>query len=750
MMKNLLSLLLVFFIGIPFLSAQTSLEGKVSDAETNESILFGNVALYRNGALITGTETDLDGNYTFSNIDPGTYDVEVSYVGYQSQRQTGVVVLAGKALRLDFQLSSGVLLQEVEVVAYEVPLIEQDNTTSGGVVTAEKIRNLPTKSINALAATTAGLSSIDGGAISIRGSRTNATDYYIDGVRVSGRLIPQSEIDQLQVITGGLDASYGDVTGGIISITTKGPSSRFSGGIEFETSELLDPYGYNLLSGNVSGPLYKNSRGESILGFRLSGQYLNRKEDGPAAFGFYQATADVIDALEANPLSKFGGTQLNSAEFINANDVELRDARPNQKSERFDFTGKIDARLSRNIDITLSGSYNNFDNVFSPGRAWGLFNWQHNPVSTDSGFRGNIRFRHRLGGSRLQAPGAEAQPTRNSIIRNATYTLQFGFERGENRVEDSRHGDQFFRYGYVGNFDNSWVPAIGESPYSGGVPLGNILIAHAGYAQTFNGFTPSEINQTLGNYNLGLDVPTMRDYNTYNGFQSDNFSSTWSGLFNNVGAVYNSFRKGESERYTFSANTSFDLFPGGSDKGRHNIQFGILYEQRIARNWAIAPFGLWTLARLQANTHILGIDTNTVIGTFVDAVGPDSIEFEQFQTLIQEDSDLLFYKRIRDITGQSINEYANVDGVDPDQLSLDMFSAAELNDQRIIGYYGYDYLGNKLDGQVTFDDFFTDFDVEGRRNFTIAPFSPIYMSAYIQDKFTFKDIIFRLGLRVDR
>jgi outer membrane receptor protein involved in Fe transport len=79
-----------------------------------------------------------------------------------------------------------------------------------------------------------------------------------------------------------------------------------------------------------------------------------------------------------------------------------------------------------------------------------------------------------------------------------------------------------------------------------------------------------------------------------------------------------------------------------------------------------------------------------------------------------------------------------------------MFSAAELNDQRIIGYYGYDYLGNKLDGQVTFDDFFTDFDVEGRRNFTIAPFSPIYMSAYIQDKFTFKDIIFRLGLRVDR
>ena len=154
-------------------------------------------------------------------------------------------------------------------------MIEQDNTTTGGVVTAEKIRNLPTKNINALAATTAGIASIDGGAINVRGSRSNGTNYYIDGIRVSGNQVPQSEIDQMQVITGGIESRYGDVTGGVISITTKGPSQRYSGAVEVETSEFLDAFGYNLISANLSGPILKkkNSK-ESIVGFRFQGNIL--------------------------------------------------------------------------------------------------------------------------------------------------------------------------------------------------------------------------------------------------------------------------------------------------------------------------------------------------------------------------------------------------------------------------------------------------------------------------------------------
>src|SRR6187402_777055 len=88
--------------------SQASLEGKVTDVANGESLIFANVVLFKNGNLITGTQTDLDGNYVFSSLDPGTYDVEASYTGYPTTRQTNVVLYAGKAIRLDFKLDMGI------------------------------------------------------------------------------------------------------------------------------------------------------------------------------------------------------------------------------------------------------------------------------------------------------------------------------------------------------------------------------------------------------------------------------------------------------------------------------------------------------------------------------------------------------------------------------------------------------------------------------------------------------------------
>ena len=733
MVRKLLFIIsLVVFSNI--LSAQTSLNGKVIEKESGEPVLYGTVAIYKNEVLITGVETDFDGNYTFSNIDPGTYDVEASYIGLQKTRTTGVLVLANKANKLDIEmLAEGVVLDEIVVKEYKVPLIQQDNTTSGSVVTSEQIRNLPTKNINALAATTAGISSIDGGAISVRGSRTSSTEYVIDGIRVSGALVPQSEIDQMQVITGGIQAKYGDVTGGIISITTKGPSNRFSGGIEFETSEGLTPYGYNLVSGNFSGPLLKRKRDKrSILGFRFSGQYLSQDEGRPSATGYYRAKESTIRELEANPVTIFQGNELPAADFITNEDVDLLDVRPNQGSERLDITGKIDARLSDNIDISLSGAYTDTKSQFGSGS---FFNWVNNPFSFGQTYRGNFRFRHRLGKVGLKTDEEKAK--KSSLIRNISYVLQFGYEKSFGRAEDQRHEDRLWDYGYVGNFDINWEPTLG---IVNGVPQ------HVGYFENLEGFTPSDVNPALGAFNsIDEELPAnIRLFNAYNGFRNTNLSSVW-GLRGNVGGVYNSFNKSEGDRITFQASSNFDIFPGGSNNGRHSIEFGILYEERLSRSYSVAPFGLWTVARLQANAHINGIDTTNVIDTF--SMGGQI--FDQFAVNFNNDEDLQFYRRIRQITNQGLDEYVNVDGIDPSQLSLGLFSPLELTDQQLIGYSGYDYLGNKLSGDVTFDNFF-DIEADGSRNFNVAPFRPIYTSAYIQDKFVFKDIIFNLGLRVDR
>jgi len=763
----LLSMLFMLFSTMAI--SQTSLAGKVTEADNGEPVLFGTVALIKNGVPITGTETDFDGNYSFSNIDPGTYDVEASYVGLKTQRINGVVVFAGKTNTLDIQMGEGgITLTEVEVIAYKVPLIEKDNTTGGGVVTGEQIRTLPTKSVNGLAATVAGISSADdGGDLSIRGSRTGMTDYYIDGVRVRGNMIPQSEIDQLQVITGGIGAEYGDVAGGIISITTKGPSSKYSGGLELETSEYLDSYGYNLISGNFSGPIIKKKEtGESILGFRFSGQYRTRLDDDPPALPIYRVKDDVLANLQANPITQVSTGFIPTAQTLTNDDVDVLDYRPNEENKQLDITAKIDARLSPQIDISIGGSYNQVDDRFTPGYAaarpsdqvgdglgtWTTLNSHNNPTDKDRRYRGNFRFRHRLGGN-VASDGSGGESERKaSVIQNASYILQAGYERYERDLSDPTHGDNFFNYGYVGKFDYSWEPIVAQSEWTEAVPVpffGNV--AHADYRQDFVGYTAGTVNPVLAAYNnLIQDTDDPNDFIAINGDYIGAVRTAWN-FHENVGTVYNLSRKRDNEYFTFNASSSFDFLPGGSEKGRHSIQFGILYEQRFLRGYDINPRDLWVLARLQTNRHLTGVDTLNVIGEFEDPRFPGII-WDQFapQNNADQFEGNYFFERVRN--GAAIDEFFNVDGLDPSQLSLDMFSAQELNDFNDIrlDYYGYDYTGNRVGNDITFDDFFTSRDENGVRNHPVGPFQPIYSAAYIQDKFTFRDIIFRLGLRVDR
>ncbi|MCB9273706.1 MAG: TonB-dependent receptor [Lewinellaceae bacterium] len=766
-------LLLFFVLLITGASAvaQTALQGKVTDKDSGEPIIFGNVAIYKNGVLSTGTETDFDGNYSLTSIDPGTYDVEVTYVGYAKQRVTGVKVLAGKANKLDIQLSAeGVLLDQVVVTEYKVPLIEQDNTTQGAVITSDQIKNLPTRNINALAATTAGLASADeGDAITVRGSRDNATDYYIDGIRVRGNLIPESEIDQLQVITGGIEAQYGDVTGGIISITTKGPSSQFSGGVEVETSKYLDPYEQSLVGFNLSGPLIRKDNGDgsksSVLGFRLSGRMTDQLDDDPSAVPLYRVKDNVLGELQANPVIELGGNQFVAADFLTDEDVDVLDYQSNENFRRYDLTGKLDARLSSAIDVTLTGAYSDQDDTFTPGGGsgtgtnWRLLNSYNNPTQNNLTYRGNFRFRHRLGG----ATGANADRSdKSALIQNASYTLQFGYEKTKSSLADPRHGDNLFNYGYVGQFDQAWEPVF--ELRSDTTDLG-FHFQHVDYRQVLTGYTPdASINPVLANYNNPLAAggdadlpPTLEGFNAYNGQTLDVFSDSW-GFHTNVGTVYNLYQKRDNDLATFQGRINFDLVPGSSDKGRHNIELGVWYEQRINRGYDINPRALWLLARQLVNNQIQGIPFDENGMPLTDALETiDSVEvfgvtlpLTIYDVTIVEGADDKFYKSVREVTGQSLKEFVNVDGLRPEDLRLDMFSARELNDFRSVGlgYYGYTYLGENFDG--TFEDFFTATDENGIRTFPVAPNRPIYGAAYIQDKFTFKDIIFRLGLRVDR
>jgi outer membrane receptor protein involved in Fe transport len=727
------------------LAQQTFLKGKVTDDK--EDLIGASIKVLRGTDFVRGAATDVDGNFRIP-LDPGSYTVEVSYSGYQTQQQTGVQVLSGKINELNFKMSTNIL-SEVVVTAYKVPLIEKDKTSTGQTLTSDQIKNLPTRSINAIVATTAGTSSVDGGAVTIKGSRSNATNYYIDGVRVSGTPPPVQDIEQLSVITGGLGAEFGDVTGGVISVVTKGPASDYHGAVEVENSHGLDPYGWLLATANVSGPIIKRKSADgksskTLLGFRLSGQYHKQDEDGPSALPVYYVKPDQLDWLESHPLTtKPGFVPFSTASFYTNDSVDALRARPYERRTDIDLTGKLDFRFTDNIDFSVTGTYRDSRNLVDGGSTlgaatWDILNAHRNPTQFSQRYRTLARFRHRLGSNPTDGTASK------SAISNAYYTLQFGFERGSSRISDRIHGDNYFDYGYIGRFNFEWVPTF-ES--------GDLGVEHVDYGRRFLGYQAGYLgagdqiitpNPVLNNYNNSFGTAQYDNFEYRNGRFSTVYDDVW-GFYSNVGQVFNRVNRGQADIITIQANSGFDLKLGRS--GVHNIQFGLLQEQRVERSWSLSPIGLWQLAEQNVNSHFNGLNKDKISFYYTEG---QIVDEPIFAPKVAANEDFSFYQKVRESINHPIDSFLSVTSLSPSQLSLDMFSSRELTDFGVLGYYGYDYTGKAQTSDFTFADFFSHRNERGVRDFPVAPLRPLYQAAYIKDKFQIDEMIFSLGMRVER
>lgn len=154
-----------------------SIKGVVKDKDTREPIGFAAIIIYKEGVQVGGTVSDLEGNFTFRNLTPGKYDLNIQFVGYSDYKLTGVKVSSNVITGVNVYLTGGVELQAVAMV------YRQKNSLNLGA-----IKKIPTRNKNNLSNSTNGLLSSDQETISFRGSRANGTAYYINGVRVIERI----------------------------------------------------------------------------------------------------------------------------------------------------------------------------------------------------------------------------------------------------------------------------------------------------------------------------------------------------------------------------------------------------------------------------------------------------------------------------------------------------------------------------------------------------------------------------------
>ncbi|HNX06862.1 MAG TPA: carboxypeptidase-like regulatory domain-containing protein [Bacteroidales bacterium] len=82
---------------------KASITGKVADKKTGESLAGVLLSIKDSGLNIY---TDLDGNFTFENIEPGTYIIEVKYISYSLNETQKVTCSAGTETRLNIEIKS--------------------------------------------------------------------------------------------------------------------------------------------------------------------------------------------------------------------------------------------------------------------------------------------------------------------------------------------------------------------------------------------------------------------------------------------------------------------------------------------------------------------------------------------------------------------------------------------------------------------------------------------------------------------
>lgn len=770
MIKRLYQFLMVTLFATGFAWSQASgvIQGKVLEKGTNAPLDYANVRVIdQTGRVAGGAYTDEKGGYIIRGLEPGKYKVIASYAGYGEVEQQNIEVYANKITFVDFYLTQGKTLKEV-IITDDKPIVEKGTTTTGTTKGRDQIEKMPQRSAVAIAATSAGVVSIDGGIASIRGSRSDASKMYVDGVAVYGSsALPKSALEQVEVITGGLPASYGDATGGVINVTTRSATSKFGMGLEFVSSSLFDPYHYNLLGFSAQGPIIKTymkkdgkkdtSTKIPLFSFFLAGELSYMKDPSPFAKGLWVAKDDYLKYIENNPLrptgTGFGAFQ--NAEFVTRDNLRQIKAKLNSPSRGVNLSAKIDVRTTPNMKLTFGGSFD-YGNDMAYVHTFSLFNYKENPQVISSTWRVFGRFTHKLLTEESSADkrSTDKKDSTKRLISNVYYSIQLDYSKINSVVQNPEFKDDLFKYGYWGRFKTYKIKSYELGNYSyKGVDYYNVYLLNNFY-DTLVTFEPSNLHPVTAKYTeqyytlYPLNSGLYANYTLLqNGRALLNGQQPYSvyGLWSAPGTVYDQYSKTDASQIgaNFMVSASINKY--------HAIEFGFQYEQRKESYISYAPVGLWTRARQLANKHIEQLDSIPIFKYNADGVFLDTIEFDR---LYDASSQSFFDINMRKALGLPVNSttWLDVDNYDPEFFKIDWFSADELLNEGnyYVYYYGFDHTGKKLKTRPSFDDFFNQRDQYGNYTRLIPAFEPIYMAAYVQDKFSFDDLIFNIGVRVDR
>jgi hypothetical protein len=199
------------------------IKGLIKD-DNLDPVIGAIVKITSGGYLVSGSTTDQNGKYTCKPLDPGEYEIIVTSPEHTTVRKNKVPVKPNEATYVDIKMPLNTLDMVVIETDFDEPLVD---------ATMIDILSIDSKEWNSSVLKTEGvvgaITTLYSGAVTdangdfhVHGGRADATEYIIDGVKVTQMSgLPNAAIENVSIISGGIPAMYGDLTSGVIVVTTK-------------------------------------------------------------------------------------------------------------------------------------------------------------------------------------------------------------------------------------------------------------------------------------------------------------------------------------------------------------------------------------------------------------------------------------------------------------------------------------------------------------------------------------------------
>ncbi|MFC2138954.1 carboxypeptidase-like regulatory domain-containing protein, partial [Bacteroidota bacterium] len=258
-------------------------KGKILDKESQISLPGANVVILGTNPVI-GTVSDPEGNFRLENVPIGRYNIQISFIGYESVTIPEILVSSGKEVVLNISLKESInQLDEVVVKAHvrKDKALNSMATISARSFTVEETRRYaggiddPARMVSAFAGVTTG--NLQDNAIIIRGNSPKGVAWRIEGVDVpnpnhfsggnvagggavnviSGQLLSNSDF-----FTGAFPAEYGNALAGVFDIKLRTGN--------YEKREYAFQAGLLGIDFAAEGPFVKGYNASYVFNYRYS------------------------------------------------------------------------------------------------------------------------------------------------------------------------------------------------------------------------------------------------------------------------------------------------------------------------------------------------------------------------------------------------------------------------------------------------------------------------------------------------